>query len=240
MVVLSSVIYRVTSLQPKLSETAAARFTPLPLRTRQQRSAAQTVASKPDIEVIGDEFLVANVAEGDREAISLLFGRFARPVREVGRRILKDEGEADDLVQEVFLYLYRKSRLFDGTKSSARSWIFQIAYTQAFLRRRQLKSHGLYASGITDNPRETEPRANSGADYDQTVEGLFGRNGWRQIVESLTEEQRETLRLHFFEGYTFAEIAEKLGQSYVNVRNHHYRGLEKVRRYLAENPLSRR
>ena len=140
----------------------------------------------------------------------------------------------------MLLYIHRKANLFDSTKSGARSWIFQIAYTQAFLRRRQLKSHGLYASGIADNPRETEPRANSGADYDQTVEGLFGRNGWRQIVESLTEEQRETLRLHFFEGYTFAEIAEKLGQSYVNIRNHHYRGLEKVRRYLAENPLNRR
>ena len=223
-----------------MSETSAARFTLLPLRTRRLRSAAQSVNSKPDIEAISDERLVAAVGEGDREAICLLFERFARPVRDVGRRILRDEGEADDLVQEVFLYIYRKSSLFDRTKSSARSWIFQIAYTQAFLRRRQLKSHGLYASGITDNPREIESRANSGADYDQTVEGLFGRNGWRQIVESLTEEQRETLRLHFFEGYTFAEIAEKLGQSYVNVRNHHYRGLEKVRRYLSENPLNRR
>ena len=223
-----------------MSETAAARFTSLPLGTRQQRSATQADASKPDIEAISDELLVASVGEGDREAISQLFARFAKAIRDVGRRILRDEGEADDLVQEVFLYIYRKSSLFDRTKSSARSWIFQIAYTQAFLRRRKLKSHGLYASGITDNPREIVPWASSGADYDQTIEGLFGRNGWRQIVESLTEEQRETLRLHFFEGYTFAEIAEKLGQSYVNVRNHHYRGLEKVRRYLAENPLNRR
>ena len=212
----------------------------LPLKARPKEECSPSVGLHSGRESIADEQLIAGTAEGDREAISLLFGRFARPVRDVGRRILKDEGEADDLVQEVFLYIYRKSRLFDRTKSSARSWIFQIAYTQAFLRRRQLKSHGLYASGIADNPRETEPRANSGADYDQTGEGLFGRNGWRQIVESLTEEQRETLRLHFFEGYTFAEIAEKLGQSYVNIRNHHYRGLEKVRRYLAENPLNRR
>ena len=187
-----------------------------------------------------DEALIAGMQDGSREGISTLFKRHARGIYAVGKRVLRDPAEADDLVQEVFLYIYRKSSLFDRTKSSARSWIFQIAYTQAFLRRRQLKSHGLYASGITDNPREIESQANSGADYDQTVEGLFGRNGWRQIVESLTEEQRETLRLHFFEGYTFAEIAEKLGQSYVNVRNHYYRGLEKVRRYLSENPLNRR
>jgi RNA polymerase sigma-70 factor, ECF subfamily len=98
----------------------------------------------------------------------------------------------------------------------------------------------LYASVIADNLREIEPWTTSGADYDRTVEGLFGRNGWRTMLESLTEGQRETLRLHFFEGCTFAEIAERLGESYANVRNHHYRGLEKLRKQLAEDPLNRR
>lgn len=211
----------------------------LPLRVRPKEDSPHSVGSLSG-ESIGDEQLIARFCDGDRDALTQLFARFARVIRDVGRRILRDDGEAEDLVQEVFLYIYRKARLFDPTKSSARSWVFQIAYTQAFLRRRQLKSHGLYASGIADTPHEFESWTNSGADYDQTVEGLFGRNGWRQIVESLTEEQRETLRLHFFDGYTFAEIAGKLGQSYANVRNHYYRGLEKVRRYLAENPLNRR
>ena len=115
-----------------------------------------------------------------------------------------------------------------------------MAYTQAFLRRRQLKSHGFYLSGITDKPSECHHPSDKGAHYDHTVEGLFGRNGWKEIVESLTEDQRETLRLHFFEGYTFAEIAEKLGQSFANVRNHHYRGLDKLRKYLAVAELNRR
>jgi RNA polymerase sigma-70 factor (ECF subfamily) len=223
-----------------LSETAAARFTPLPVTTRQERDGLQTVPSYLAIEVRDDESLIAQIGADDPEALSHLFKRFARPIRGVGRRILRDNAEADDLVQEVFLYIHRKWSLFDSTKSSARSWIFQIAYTQAFLRRRRLKSQGFYASGIADNLSEVEPRTNSGADYDQTVEGLFGRNGWRQILESLTEEQRETLRLHFFEGYSFAEIAQKLGQSYSNVRNHHYRGLEKVRKHITESVLSRR
>jgi len=158
----------------------------------------------------------------------------------VGRRILRNDAEADDLVQEVFLYIHRKSTLFDSLKSSARSWIFQIAYTQAFLRRRQLKALGYYASGIADKLSEIELGESSGADYDRTVEGLFGRNGWRKILDALTREQQETLKLHFFEGYTFSEIAEKLGQSYANVRNHHYRALEKLRRHLSENELNKR
>jgi len=103
-----------------------------------------------------------------------------------------------------------------------------------------LKSQGFYLSGITDKAAESQQPNVEGAHYDHTVEGLFGRNGWRKIVEDLTEDQRETLRLHFFEGYTFTEIAEKLGQSFANVRNHHYRGLEKLRKHLAGDELNRR
>jgi RNA polymerase sigma-70 factor, ECF subfamily len=187
-----------------------------------------------------DDLLLAEICRGDREALAVLFRRYARAVRNVGQRILRDKAEADDLVQEVFLYIHRKSALFDSSKGSAGSWIVQVAYTQALLRRRRLKSQGFYLSGITDKPVECDPDGDKGAHYDQTVEGLFGRNGWRRVLESLTEDQRETLRLHFFEGYTFEEIAEKLGQSYGNVRNHHYRGLEKVRKHLTDCELNRR
>ena len=197
-------------------------------------------ADSPNLPHACDEALVGLVKAGNQEGLSFLFRRYAAAVRNIGRRILRDAGEADDLVQEVFLYIHRKSVLFDAGKGSARSWIFQIAYTQAFLRRRQLKSRGFYKSGIADNLRQIGPGTSLGTDYDQTVEGLFGTNGWRTMLESLTEGQRETLRLHFFEGCTFAEIAERLGESYANVRNHHYRGLEKLRKQLAEDPLNRR
>jgi RNA polymerase sigma-70 factor (ECF subfamily) len=189
---------------------------------------------------IADETILERIHEGDRDALALLFRRYAHLIRSVGRRILRDKAEADDLVQEVFLYIHRKSSLFDSSKGSASSWIVQVAYTQALLRRRRLKSQGFYMSGITDKPDETSQAGDKGADYDHTVEGLFGRNGWKRIVEELTEDQRVTFRLHFFEGYTFTEIAEKLGQSHANVRNHHYRGLEKLRKHLAGSELNRR
>ena len=188
---------------------------------------------------ITDEMILERIQTGDRDALAMLFQRYAHPVRNVGQRILHDKAESEDLVQEVFLYIHRKSSLFDSSKGSASSWIVQVAYTQAFLRRRKLKSHGFYLSGITDKSSEIEPGTNSGPDYEQTVEGLFGRSAWRKVLDTLSEEQRETLRLHFFEGYTFAEIAEKLGQSHVNVRHHHYRGLEKLRKYLVERELIR-
>jgi RNA polymerase sigma-70 factor, ECF subfamily len=203
--------------------------------TERQLPARPTV----ETESATDDHLMSRLRLGEQEAIAELFKRHSGAIYRLGKKMLRDFGEADDLVQEVFLYVHRKSELFDASKGPARSWIFQIAYTQALLRRRKLKSIGLYSSAIADDLRDAESCGDSDAGYDKTVEGLFGRNGWKKVIEDLTRDQRETLRLHFFEGYTFAEIAEKLGQSYANVRNHHYRGLEKLRRHLAEGELKR-
>jgi RNA polymerase sigma-70 factor (ECF subfamily) len=192
---------------------------------------AEVPASPTDL---SDEAVLANVCVGDREALGLVFRRYARLVRHVGQKILRDDGEADDLVQEVFLYIYRKSVLFDKSKGSARSWIVQVAYTQAFLRRRHLNSRRFYSSVNMDKTNGNRCAVNAVADYDHSVEGLFGRNGWKEILGQLTADQQETLRLHFFEGYTLEEIGEKMGQSHVNVRHHYYRGLDKIRRHITE------
>jgi RNA polymerase sigma-70 factor (ECF subfamily) len=180
-----------------------------------------------------DEALLANVSLGDQNALAPVFRRYARLVWCVGQRILRDQSEADDLVQEVFLYIHRKAALFDKSKGSARSWIVQVAYTQAFLRRRHLNSRCFYSSVNIDKTNGKGCVLDGVADYDHSVEGLFGRNGWRVILEQLTANQQETLRLHFFEGYTLEEIGEKMGQSHVNVRHHYYRGLDKIRRHIS-------
>jgi RNA polymerase sigma-70 factor (ECF subfamily) len=223
-----------------MSSSVTARFSIASLTKQSTGEAGTSVETQGNAIESTDETILERIREGDRNALALLFRRYARPVRNVGQRILRDKAEAEDLVQEVFLYIHRKSALFDSSKGSASSWIVQVAYTQALLRRRRLKSEGFYLSGIKDKPAECDLGGDSSAHYDQTVEGLFGRNGWRRVLESLTEDQRETLRLHFFEGYSFEEIAEKLDQSYGNVRNHHYRGLEKVRKHLADRELNRR
>jgi RNA polymerase sigma-70 factor, ECF subfamily len=185
-----------------------------------------------------DEVLLAHIARGTQEALAVLFRRYARCIRNIGSRILRDAGEADDLVQEVFLYVFRKGTLYDPSKGPARSWVIQVAYTQAYLRRRALQSHGFYAQAVTERSAETDPSFVRGVHRDHTVEGFFGRNGWKNVWDSLTECQQETLRLHFYEGCTFAEISEKLGQSYVNIRHHYYRGLEKLRKHANENSLN--
>ena len=85
---------------------------------------------------LSDEVLVAQVCGGSREALAILFRRYARLVHTVANRILRDSAEADDLLQEVFLFIHRKGGAFDASKSSARSWIVQMAYHRAIDRRR--------------------------------------------------------------------------------------------------------
>jgi RNA polymerase sigma-70 factor, ECF subfamily len=194
---------------------------------------AEPLAEEPT-----DEAVLCLIKDGEKESLGCLFRRYARLVRSIGQRILQDPAEADDLVQEVFLYIYRKCALYDPLKGSARGWLIQVVYTQALLRRRQLNSRRLSSSETLDSDRQRDPDDRNGAEYDRPLESLFGWTGWRKVWNGLTECQRETLRLHFYEGCTFAEIAERLGQSYVNIRHHYYRGLEKLRKHAYENDLN--
>ena len=182
-----------------------------------------------------DEDLMSMLQNGNRDVIASLFRKHARAVRAVGKRILRDDAEAEDLVQEVFLYVLRKCSLFDPVKGSARSWLIQVAYTQALMRRRKLKSLGFYETVVPkEGPDVSSPPGH------HTFSGVLGLRRRNGFGVRLSFDQQRVLRLHFIEGYTFQEIAGKLGQSYANVRNHYYRGLEKLRRHLAPGVANRR
>ena len=179
-----------------------------------------------------DGTLLSRITAGDNEALGFLFQRYARVVRSIGRRILRDDAEAEDLVQDLFLFIHRKCGLFDRSKSSARSWIVQMTYHRAIERRRYSTTRHFYSRGQIQ--REAEVVVGIPAtESDYSAEEVFGRNGLENVVEALSEDQRETLRLHFFEGYTLMEISTKLGQPLGNVRHHYYRALDKLRAQMS-------
>jgi RNA polymerase sigma-70 factor (ECF subfamily) len=185
------------------------------------------------MEAPSDESLLRQVGVGDREALAALFERYARLTRSVAVRILRDAAEAEDLVQDLFLYIERKCGIFDSSKSTARSWIVQMTYHRAIDRRRYLKSRQFYAQPIRPSSAQVVGRPTTESDY--SAEAVFGRNGLEKIVNALSADQRETLRLYFFDGCTLAEVAEKLGQPLGNVRHHYYRALDKLRKEIFAN-----
>src|SRR6266851_1085887 len=145
-----------------------------------------------------DEDLLTGFLNGDQEALGLLFKRYERVVRSVAIRILRNTAEAEDLVQDLFIFIQRKCGIFDSSKSSARSWIIQMAYHRAIERRRYLTSRQFYAQteiGSSTIHMVGTPTAES----DYSAEAVFGRNGLNKVLKSLSEDQRETLRLHFFD-----------------------------------------
>jgi RNA polymerase sigma-70 factor (ECF subfamily) len=112
-----------------------------------------------------------------------------------------------------------------------------MAYHRALERRRYLTSRQFYARAEIGNDANQVVGIPTG-ESDYSAEAVFGRNGLSKVLKSLTEDQRETLRLHFFEGYTLAEIGKKVDQPLGNVRNHYYRGLNKLRRHMFGNNVS--
>jgi RNA polymerase sigma-70 factor (ECF subfamily) len=179
---------------------------------------------------LSDEILVARVCDGDREALGNLFRRYGRLVHTISNRILRDRAEADDSLQEVFLFIHRKCRTFDSSKSSARSWIVQMTYHRAIDRRRSLQSRHFYTRVDLDGATEVlDPRS---ATANEFVDDLVGNTTIQGLLDTLSEDQRHTLSLHFYEGYTFDEIAAKLDQSLGNIRHHYYRGLDNLRKQM--------
>jgi RNA polymerase sigma-70 factor, ECF subfamily len=178
-----------------------------------------------------DETLLSQICCGEQNALGHLFKRYAVLVRTVATRILRDPVEADDLVQDLFLFLQRKSHIFNSSKSSARSWIIQMTYHRAIDRRRYLATRHFYGRP-SDRDAEHQVVGIPTNERDYSAEAVFGRNGLEKPYASLSADQRETLRLHFFEGYSLPEVAEKLGQSHGNVRHHYYRALEKLRKQM--------
>lgn len=194
----------------------------------------------PDHVEISDEQLLARVRHGNHNALALLFRRHSRLVRAVASRILRDAAEAEDLMQEVFLFIYKKAVLFDEVRSSGRSWIVQVTYHRAIDRRRQLTSRHFYATAAFDEAlANIEERLTDSAQYERSIEGALGAELLRSIEKKLSDDQRRTLQLYFFEGHSFEEIAGHTGQTVGNVRNHYYRALERIRQ-LVFRPESRK
>jgi RNA polymerase sigma-70 factor (ECF subfamily) len=179
------------------------------------------------------------VCEGSREALASLFSRYARAVRGVAYQVLRDASEADDLLQDIFLLVHRLCGTFDSSKGPARFWILQMTYRRAISRRRYLTSRHFYTSLDLDQAANQlgDVPAKSGRHEDSMDTALEREETLQRWLVNLSEGQRQTLHLFFFEGCTFEEIAAKLGQTVGNARNHYYRGLDRLRKQISAGKL---
>lgn len=191
------------------------------------RARSISAAAPPRSQIPTDEELMAQLSGSDSNALRVLFQRYSRLVLGIAMRILRDHGEAEEIVQEAFFHVFQKAKLFEPSKGTAKGWIVQIAYHQALDRKLYLDRRGFNRSTDIISLEDTLVGA---TDLDREIGARINRIQMEKAFEDLSEMQRRTLELCYFEGLDLREIGLKLNESLGNIRHHHYRGLERLRR----------
>jgi RNA polymerase sigma-70 factor (ECF subfamily) len=173
-----------------------------------------------------DEELLARLRTRDPRALDTLFRRYARLVMRVAFRTLRDRGEAEDAVQDTFLYIYRKAELFDKDKGPAKAWIVQVAVHRSLDKRSYLDRRGFYLGTKVDSVNDS---LLGSTDLDREIGAGLDRAKLKVAFTELPDSQRRTLEMFFFEGMELREIATTINEPLGNVRHHYYRGLERLR-----------
>ncbi len=183
---------------------------------------------------LSDEVVMSHLAEGNHDALAVIFDRYQRLVIRVAMQILRDPAEAEDAMQSVFVAILEGARKFDAARGTLRVWILQHAYHQALNRRRYLSLRGMYDTW----PVDAADPASLGSS--RAMPAIESGCLVREALTQLSSRQRETLELAFYDGLTMQEIAERTGESFANIRHHYYRGLEKLRVVLGNAKSSQK
>ena len=163
--------------------------------------------------MLSDQELMDMYQQGDREAVSQLLERHARRVRDYVRMLVKDGDVADDLTQEVLIKVVKvldEGRYTD--KGRFLPWVLRIAHNRVldyFRAQKQVKTVSESNSGfdIWGNKNLAEPSIEDQLVSEQQAEEV------RALIELLPEEQREVVKMRYYEGLSFKEIAEHTGVS---------------------------
>jgi len=182
----------------------------------------------------GDAELVRAVARGDRPALAQLYDRFSPILLAVATRILGERREAEDLLHDVFLEVWRQAADYDSARGSVRAWMLIRLRSRAIDRR---KSAG--SSRVVSLEGETE---RGGEEREATVHEdptlAPDRSAIRRALAALPEEQRVVLELGYFEGLSSSEIAERIDAPIGTVKSRVAAGLAKLRAGFVDAPTA--
>ena len=178
-----------------------------------------------DRHVHGDDgALVARMANGDRPALACLYDRYAATLLAMGRRILGDPREAEDVVHDVFLELWRNAGGYDAARGSVRVWIQVRMRSRALDRKRAPRLARKVA--LDDAGASVDATAVETADDPHLAPD---RSRVRQALATLPAEQRAVLELGYYEGLSSTEIAARQGIPVGTVKSRVAAALAKLR-----------
>jgi RNA polymerase sigma-70 factor, ECF subfamily len=153
----------------------------------------------------GDADLVLRVRAGDRGAVDDLYDRFRRPAFALARRILADDTLAEDVVQDVFLGVWRDPHAYDGARGSFSSWLMAMVHHKAVDAVRREEAHRRRQSRAEDDLVLSAPT--SARDVEDEAWTRVVSERVRLALGTLPAAQREALTLAYYGGYTQREVA---------------------------------
>ena len=179
-----------------------------------------------------DVNLMAALCVGRNDALAVLFERHSPLAFRIARAILRDDGEAEEIVQRVFLDVFRAASQFNPERGSFTTWMLQYVYHRSIDRKAHLRNNRVY-------------------DHEELDEAIFGEQFYgggsllflspqelaclvEEVLAKLHPSIRKVIELTYFEGLTAEEIAQKTGATAPSVRHNLYRGLSKLRAVLLE------
>ncbi|WP_328647040.1 ECF RNA polymerase sigma factor SigK [Amycolatopsis sp. NBC_00348] len=171
------------------------------------------------------EELMVRVAKGDERAFELLYDQFSGPIFGLVRRIVRDSAQSEEVAQEVLVELWRTATRYSPEKGSALNWAMTLAHRRAVDRVRS-------ARASTEREQKATFEAARGRPFDEVAESVTAsleRSQVRRCLSFLTDLQRESVLLAYYQGYTYREVAEVLSTPQGTIKTRLRDGLIRLR-----------
>jgi len=170
--------------------------------------------------------LIRRIADGDRQALAELYDLHAARLLGVLIRVVGDRGDAEDVLQAVFLTVWKRADQFDPRRGRGLSWLVCISRNRGLdLVRTRARRRDLFERSIQESPAELSAHPTSGAE-------MIDHHVLQQALSALSANQRAWILLAFQDGYTHSEIAELTDTPLGTVKAGIRRGLRKLRNEL--------